>query len=320
MKNKDRNLVLMIDEIAVKHQIDVQKFSHDWIIRLQKGTQIRHIFGYNFPNNSSTAQMIANDKSATSELLQASGVPVVEHKLFLNPKLDKYVGQNGNWHSILEYFQQHHEKVVCKAVSGTGGNDVFLVRTQIELEQSIQFLFSKYRSISLSPFVNIRKEYRAISLNQQVELLYQKNIQTLLGNGSDSVLDLIRNNFAIEELSSLLDGFSDKCEKELGYIPEEGEEVSLNWKSNLGHGAKPIILSDTDPKSHLLTQLAEDCARVLNIQFASVDIVETSEGEFLILEVNSGVMVENFVRILPEKYSFIKGIYEKAILSLFADD
>ena len=99
--NKQRQLVKIIGEIAAENEINMQSFSHDWIIQLSKNGQKAHIFGYNFEINSSTAQLFANDKSATSDLLKANGVANVQHKLFLSPKLSHYVGGNGNWINII---------------------------------------------------------------------------------------------------------------------------------------------------------------------------------------------------------------------------
>ena len=149
--NKQRQLVKIISEIAIEEGINIEHFSHDWIIRLSKNGQKAHIFGYSFEINSSTALLIASDKSATSDLLSMNDVPSVEHKLFLNPSLSHYVGQKGNWINIINYAKKFDYQIVAKATKGTGGNNVFKVHSASELEKSVQRLFAKNISLCLSP-------------------------------------------------------------------------------------------------------------------------------------------------------------------------
>jgi glutathione synthase/RimK-type ligase-like ATP-grasp enzyme len=54
----------------------------------------------------------------------------------------------------------------------------------------------------------------------------------------------------------------------------------------------------------------------LNIGFASIDIIETG-GQQLILEVNSGVMMEHFAHSLPDGYARAKAIYARAVALMF---
>ncbi len=90
-----------------------------------------------------------------------------------------------------------------------------------------------------------------------------------------------------------------------------GEKYNIGWKSNLGKGAFPKILRDSDKKASLM-KLAIDATRALSIQFASVDIIETDSG-LMVLEVNSGIMMERFIQAADENYNIAKEIYKHAI-------
>jgi len=311
ISNSKRNLVRIVYDIANDHDISIASFSYDWILKLSKNNIHKHIFGYNFELNSATSKMIAGDKSATSDLLQAANIPTVEHTLFLNPDMEKYVGSVGNWQQILNYFHKNNQHIVCKPVDGTGGNDVFLVKTTTQLEQAIHVLFSKYRSICLSPFYEIKKEYRAVMLDGDVELLYQKNIPFVVADGAKSILELFQTNFSTEALDSVLATFLDKKEQNLSDIPPKGTIIEINWKSNLGEGAQAEIIENTT-----IETLATNAANTINIRFCSVDIIETTLGEFYVLEINSGVMIEHFLNSNPQEYNRVKAIYEKAILRM----
>ena len=66
-------------------------------------------------------------------------------------------------------------------------------------------------------------------------------------------------------------------------------------------------------KTEILSELALSCVAALDAEFVSVDIVEDECG-FEVLEINSGVMMENFAASNPENYEIAKNIYQKAIL------
>ena len=56
----------------------------------------------------------------------------------------------------------------------------------------------------------------------------------------------------------------------------------------------------------------------IGLNFVSVDIVELEGGELKILEVNSGVMMENLVKLEKDGYEIAKRIYEQAIDNMFS--
>ena len=309
--NSQRNLVRIVYDIANEHGIAIESFSYDWILKLTKNEIQKHVFGYNFELNSATSKMIAGDKTATTDLLQSADIPTVLHTLFLSPAMEKYVGSIGNWEKIGTFFTENNQHIVCKPVDGTGGNDVFLVKTSTQLEQAVHELFSKYRSICLSPFYDIKKEYRAVILDGEVELLYQKNIPFVTADGSKTILELLQEAFSTEVLDSVLTTFSNTKTQKLSDILPKGKTINMNWKSNLGEGAQAEII-----QNETINQLAVKAANAINIRFCSVDIIETTSGEFLVLEINSGVMIEYFLNSNPQEYNRVKAIYEKAVLRM----
>jgi glutathione synthase/RimK-type ligase-like ATP-grasp enzyme len=292
--------------------------SHNWIVRLEKGGSVHHVYGYNFDLNPATAQAIANDKSAVSELLRYGRIPHVEHSLFLQPRLSGYISDQGNWADMLAFAGQYNFKVVCKPNDGTGGEDVFRVSSQPELEEVTQSLFESHRAICLSPFYIIDKEYRVIVLDGQCELVYAKRRPAVVGDGQATVAELIAGRVNAGAIPASVaarailtnDNLLDK-------VLDAGERLVLDWRHNLAHGAHPAILTDPSPRREL-EELALACAQELNIKFASIDIIET-KGQLLILEVNAGVMMEHFTQLAPEGYAIAKKIYAKAVDLMFAE-
>ena len=92
----------------------------------------------------------------------------------------------------------------------------------------------------------------------------------------------------------------------------------MSWKHNLGNGANAIIIEDESLKAKL-AEFVKLAADALDIKFASIDIV-VSNGTYYIMEVNSGIMIENFAAQQPNArynyYEITKDIYRLAVTTL----
>lgn len=317
--NKRRTLVKVINELSSELGFDAQFLSEDWIICLKKDSKIHYIYGYEWGINSATAQLIAKDKAAMYDILAQNQVKAIEHKLFFNYNLQtKYIGQNGCWFDIMDYVNLHKSendyRVVCKPNRGTGGNDVFKISNQIELESAVQKMFSKYRDLCLCPFYNIDSEYRAIFLNGEILLLYRKERPFVTGNGKDNLSALIIGKYKDKGINYL-----ENLNNELELVLQNGEKKIVSWKHNLGNGARAIIEDDGNRKEELL-KLVKQTADTVDIKFASIDIAVV-DREYYVMEVNSGIMIENFATQTADAqynyYEITKNIYKKAIMYLF---
>jgi len=318
ISNTQRNLVKLVQEIAKEQGLFCTLLSKNWIIKLtQPNTgKSRFIFGYNFELNSATARMLAQDKCAAAEVLQLANVPAVAHELFLHPRMQAYVGETGNWQAIRNYAVKHNYQLVCKPVSGTGGNGVQRVRNQLELEQVIHRLFAKHRSIAISPYYVIEQEFRVIMLDGEAEIIYAKEIPSVMGDGMQTVEKLGMAKYGIDFWKGLIQKLTtSQMPLNVQAIPALNEKVRLSWKHNLGLIAQPRIVRNELLKA-TLSKLAQQAQAAINIRFASIDIVEIN-GQWRVMEINAGIMVESFSRASPEAYALSKALYSKAIQRLF---
>lgn len=313
MNNADRNLVKMIREICAEEGIGCRAFSYDWILLLEKGGQKRRILGYKFELNPDAPSRICEDKAAASELLLDAGVPAVPHHFFLSPANLSYIGQQGNWKRLMGLLQQHG-RLVCKDNFGTGGNQVFLVTSQGELEKAAAKIFAHSYGMAVSPYMEIQKEYRVILLDGQVKLMFSKHIPCLIGDGRSTVRQLLVSYMQQHEVLLC----PEWGEQMLASVPARGEVVKLHWKYNLGQGATATLVED-DRLAERLRPLALAAANAIGIRFASVDIVDTPQG-LLVLELNSGVMTEHFSRVSEEYYQMAKAVYREAVQRMFAQE
>jgi len=315
--NRERVLVELLREIAAERGIEMLTFSWDWIILLRKGGLSRHVYGYNFDLNSAAAQMIAGDKTAVSDLLDFHGVPHVEHRLFLHPRLAGYVSADGNWEAMRAYAERCGWDVVCKPKDGTGGHNVFRARGAAELERAVHKLLADDYAVSLSPFYPIEQEYRFIMLGGRCELAYAKQRPAVRGDGRSTLAELLAAALRSGTLpaEAAARALRDHAEQ-AGQVLPAGQSVDVNWKHNLGQGSRPRDIADAKLR-RCLVDLARAAAEALRLTFASVDIIATG-GRHLVLEVNSGIMMETYARTAAEGRLAAKAVYAAAVERMFA--
>lgn len=319
--------------VAAKHGIEFYADPYDWLMTLEKDGQIKYIYGNNFPLNNQSSARVCSDKAAGSDALQRQGVPHIPHHILLNPLNTDWTPARGVWIQIQELFELYQHNLVLKPKEGSGGEEVIHVQTAGELEAAVQCLFGKYRDLLISPYKKIGFEYRAIVLDGEIEILFKKIPPYVVGDGVAKKGELVSSYLEEMKLkdSRRAEKIIQNMDPSLLYakdIPEKGEIVRLNWKHNLGQGAECVLIggnccdewtTEANEVDHLI-YLAKKAALALDIRFASVDIVELENGEFCIMEVNSGIMTENLMTQYGDKgVAIATRLYEKAILKIFHD-
>lgn len=103
-------------------------------------------------------------------------------------------------------------------------------------------------------------------------------------------------------------------EVKIAYRKERGDD----WRFNLRYGAKACEIKD-EMLYRKLVEIAIHATRAVGLRFCSVDIIETADHELLVLEVNSGVMVDGYLTQHPDKYKDVYGMYRQAVQKMFED-
>ena len=88
-----------------------------------------------------------------------------------------------------------------------------------------------------------------------------------------------------------------------------------DWRHNLDAGAKPVLLKDGEARAACV-KLAIDAANAIGIIFASIDVVRV-DGEWRVLEINSGVMMEALGKLHPQ---LVQATYDAALDRVFGDN
>ena len=143
-------------------------------------------------------------------------------------------------------------------------------------------------------------------------LSYKKNLPYIIGNGKDTIYQLIKQKYT-DSSHSFFQEISDNIHEQ---IPHYGEKVIVGWRFNLSQGAEssPIVSSTT---LKIIQDISLKAANAIHINFSSVDVIETFDGEFLVMEINSGVVLNQFIEDNFQDYNIAKKIYGNAILAMF---
>lgn len=287
----------IIKKIGEELDIKVTLLSDNWVFALEKNNEIHYIQGYKFDLNDHGIGNIMDDKGLFNDLMKYKDLPTIEQIGFYQV-YDKDI--------VLDYFNKH-KKIIVKGNIGTCGENVYLVTNEEDLFNKIDYLLKKQNSISIEPYYDIKNEYRVILLNKEVKIIYGKERPVIIGDGKKTVKEL-----AIEFNEFFL---HNKVKNSL-YIPKLGERVELDYRYNLSQGARLFIDIDSELKNKLI-DIAKKVTSTLNINFASVDIIHTTDNKLLVLEANSGVMMDNYIRLCPNGYQNAYNVYLEAIKLMF---
>ena len=313
MLNSQRIFVDAIKRYCAEHGIAVDVRSQGWLIVMERGARCHFAFGYDIGLNSAMAHRIANDKAATSEVLQLSGVDCIPHTIFLNPRLNDYVPAVGAWEAMLALLPQHPNGLVVKPNEGTSGKSVFRVKAKPALELAANRIFSTDQSLAIAPYVTIDDEVRVVLVDDVPAVVYSKNRPFVTGDGKRSLLELALDALPAARRSTVLPGMIGELDRvELDAIVPAGERRMLNWRHNLESGAEPLLLDKGETREACIA-LAIKAARAIGIRFASVDVVRV-QGTWKVLEINSGVMMESLSKHHPE---LVYATYNAALDKVF---
>lgn len=148
-------------------------------------------------------------------------------------------------------------------------------------------------------------------LDGENKLLYAKYLPIVTGDGNKTIRQLLLEFNYDYFINKLEDAKYDK-------VLAKNENFKYNWKFNLSQGSIAKRLDD-ELLADKLVKLAKQVCDEINLKFGSIDMIQTANNDLFVLEVNSGVMLENYIRLNPNEYVTAKNIYRSAIEKLFND-
>lgn len=300
----------IIKEICDEENINYSVISKDWIIVLEKNNITNIITGYKFGINNHALGELLDDKYATFELLSKKNIPIIEHNIIYGPgNNNQYAIGSNSEEYVKGLFYKYNQNVVLKINDGTCGANVLHIKNIDELVEQYKNLSKKYFSMSLCPYYDIENEYRAIVVNGKTELLYKKTKPVVIGDGKSTLKELLINfNSEYFEENKILEDEVYSC------ILPENDVFEFDWRFNLAKGSKASF-DISEVLKNDIECLAEEISRKIGLGFGSIDIIKTTDNKLFVMEINSGVMMENFIKQVPNGYEIAKNIYKKVIKS-----
>ncbi len=298
---KEKQFNKIIKQICQEKSIQYEELSDDWIIKLTKENRNKFIVGYKFDLNNQATSEICNDKFALYAVLKSEEIPVIEYNILFKNEEDK----------LEKYFYEYNQNVVLKPNNGTCGNNVLHICEYDKLKSEYNKLISKCYSVDICPFYEIESEYRVIYLPTK-QHIYKKVKPIITGDGVHSVKELLI------EFNSEYFGDERNLKNEnisVDYIPKFGEKIEYEWRFNLSRGAK--IADVDDEEKNILMNMINNIIKVIDLKFVSIDIVKLTNNQYMVMEINSGVMMENLVKLQDDGIQIAKSVYGEAIDLMF---
>lgn len=154
------------------------------LLKIKLNNKQHYFCNYSTPLINQAVAQIIKDKEYTYHILKQK-VKLPRTVGFLSPfcelKYKMYLKFPNFQDIILEIKDKFETPVIVKRNSGSGGHNVFLCKNTDEIETALKEIFNinykKYDYVAIAQeFIHIKSEYRAIFLNKELVLLYEKDI------------------------------------------------------------------------------------------------------------------------------------------------
>ena len=278
----DTDFYKLIKKICDEKGISMRNTSFDYVTTLEKDGKVRRIIGDNNGSlelNSAASYKIASDKFACYSVLAQNEIPSMKYDVIFNPSTRKNYISE-DINKAMILFDMYGGKAVLKANVSSEGKDVFLITSKEELKNRIIEEFANNKdSLSICPFYDIKYEYRAIFLDGEILFCYKK---------------------------------------EKPYVMENGKKIETSWKHNLSLGGIPSLDIDDETRNKVY-DLAKRAGKAIGIRFASIDIAQTTDGELMVIEINSNVCMTKFATSISNGLQIEYEIFSNAINTMFED-
>mmetsp|Transcript_22062 Transcript_22062/g.43395 ORF Transcript_22062/g.43395 Transcript_22062/m.43395 type:complete len:311 (+) Transcript_22062:150-1082(+) len=285
-KYKGRFLVKVLSQLAEELELEITNISNGWIciLKSKDGSKQCMVTGCAFPLNNQSAANLALDKCSASAVFSHDKVPHVPHNLVFGPTVQYSMAvksrmTTGTLGPLLKMLEDHPVGLVMKPKDGNSGRNVILAKSPLEIEAGwLQLLQGGARDFAVCPFFHLDREWRLMLLDEELYVCYAK-----VRHGSE-------------------------------------------WRHNVSLGATTTTEVEIDLIAKSLLPLARRAISSLGLRFASVDIVQLdlsrcsdaersyADGDgFMVMEINSAVFADGFVKQHPDAFSNCYTMFRKAL-------
>jgi len=280
--------------------------------------------------NSLGASEIAKDKDYANFFMKKMGYSIVPgSRTFYSNEWAKVIGQpeRGITNAYC-YAKKMGWPVIVKPNSGSQGVGVALARDKTEFYRAIRAALKNDRVALVQRPVS-GKDYRLVVLDNQVISAYERRPLSILGDGRQTIKQLIslkskefmkasrdtqlniKDPRITEKLKSVNKNFQS--------IPEKGERVFLLDNANLSTGGEAF---DVTNKIHpAFRKLAIQLTKDMGLRFCGVDLMVQGDicekpDKYWILEVNAAPGLDHYAETGLAQKKIVEDLYLKVLKSL----
>ncbi|MBX9257052.1 alpha-L-glutamate ligase [Desmonostoc muscorum CCALA 125] len=236
------------------------------LIKVKFNNKHHYFCNYSTPLINQAVAKIVRDKEYTYHLLNKK-IKLPRTMGFLSPLCDPkykmYLKFPTIEDIILEIKENFETPVIVKRNSGSSGHNVFLCQNQDEIENALKEIFnlnSKYDYVAIAQeLIHIKSEYRAVYLNKELVLLYEKDITNanFIGNLSPLHWDGAKAKYISDpKILSEIDNFTRPIFEELD-LDYGGLDIVLDkdnqyWLIEINSHPNFTIFTRDNGKEHAL--------------------------------------------------------------------
>ncbi len=259
------------------------------VYRITDGNKELFTLGATILSTSFIGMKIAADKATTNEILRNRGLPTTEQLIVRD------LGE------LEAFYIKHHGDILMKPLDSTLGKGVYgTLQTLEEAQGAFRAIKEEFPHIVVEKKIR-GKEYRILVFENQVIAAAEFVPPTLIGNGIDTILQLIEkhnltvtpgdNSAPIPIKPELVHILSEQG-LALSVVPEKNRSVVLYRAAPISHGGVAVDVTDRIHPQNKKLLLAATKAIHLNI--AGIDVITEdlsrpmTETGGVIIEINGG--------------------------------
>jgi len=275
--------------------------------------------------NTYGAVKIAKDKEYCRYFLRKFGFTTAHGTSFFNERLNNVLSEKRTVDYGYDFARKIGFPVVVKPNNSSQGRYVFKAYTKQEFYTYSQLVLTK------TPVAVVEQWYpycdvRIVVFDGKIYAAYMRKPLSVVGNEIDTLRVLLEKKaHAIVEEKNLHTTpklwedvrILEKLKHEgraLDSIPAVGKKIVLLENANLSAGGKAVDVIDTIHRSY--RAIAAEVTKSLNLRIAGIDILAkdiTKSAEYVVLEVNGSLGLENYMRLSTRAYQRTKQLYTEVI-------
>ena len=240
-----------------------------------------------YPQNNATAATLASDKSFTSKILEAAGVPVIGGEyFFLHDRHRAHRPFGHERDDALAYFCGLGASAFVKPLTGSRGDFAQAVHGEAALTRYLDDVARYYDAVLIQPIVD-GVEYRVFLLDDDALFCARKQPPFVSGDGARNLRELLAIHNDALRARGLSPVSPDDSDPSLDAVLAKGEQRDMPGRMNLSAGGTMVLEPAPSTK---VVELARAATSALGLRVAAVDLFAGVGGEasaMTVIEVNS---------------------------------